>query len=642
MGQKAGKHARDGVDGEGSPSPKRSPKRSSKRGSKSSSRESTPNPDLPTFEQEPRRSRQDIQRDVQLEIEKENPKKSPTKSPPRSPPKKAKGEPKSKSLLSKIKSPKKSAVHEVQEEPMTVEQTMGEQGQLPLKDPPQTPVKLEGSRHMDPMTPLNIDTSVAHHHPQATSTPAANGVVGTGVQPSSPPLSPGSTTDQSDDEAYTPTEQQCLMHTLTGMCFPAKFWPSSKGPALTEEELAARQQEPNFGRFYTTSYLEGSKSGYLRSGNALDKDRSKSPHFHRPSNFSYGKDPPEFLKKKGSGMSALATGKRVVKVRRSSSPGGDLKNEEPIRMSMLPGGKPKAPNEPDKIERDDWPGPASPAAILSEILRERRRSRGELPDEDEDEQVPDDPKILREMEEISKIKDESGIGKVIFQELAELKHKPAKPVDPWKASRVPSAKYEPRYHTRYQSPMFASPSRFIDATRRSWDDHDIRGYRSVSTLANLPTARPGYGPAYSTPRAATLPVSGMYGGRDLTYFGFRDESGDSEIHQRSNYTSTSTLTGDSLSRGRSGVSSVAAYDVPSIPLLKLQKSTWHTECDPPVYDYEKLKITNFDLPRDVDRNKLEIHLNDEDFSRMFKMPRDRFFRLAEWKRNDMKKKFDLY
>ena len=31
----------------------------------------------------------------------------------------------------------------------------------------------------------------------------------------------------------------------------------------------------------------------------------------------------------------------------------------------------------------------------------------------------------------------------------------------------------------------------------------------------LSAARPGYGPAYSTPRAATLPVTGMYGGRDL-------------------------------------------------------------------------------------------------------------------------------
>lgn len=56
----------------------------------------------------------------------------------------------------------------------------------------------------------------------------------------------------------------------------------------------------------------------------------------------------------------------MVKVRRSSSP-GDGRHSEAIKLSMLPAAKPKEPNEPDKIERDDWPGPASPAAILSEI-----------------------------------------------------------------------------------------------------------------------------------------------------------------------------------------------------------------------------------------------------------------------------------
>ncbi|KAL8560338.1 hypothetical protein ACOMHN_006069 [Nucella lapillus] len=608
MGQKGGKHAGGGDEADGA-SPQHSPKRSSKRGSKvskSSSHESTPNPDLPALEQEPRRSRQDIQHDLQQEEEKENPAKK--KSPKKSPLKKSKGGGKS-SSPSKAKAAKKSPV-EVREEPMTVEEQ-----QVVDSPAPASPIKME-PQELEPLTPLVIgDLSVSNHAPQATSTPAANGMVVMGVQPSSPPLSPGSTTDQSDDEAFTPTEQQ---------------------------EVASRQSTPNFGRFYTSSYLDGTKSHYLRhSGNATDKEPKKSPHFHRPANFSYSKEPPDFMKKKGTGMSALASGKRVVKVRRSSSP-GDQRNEEAIRMSAYPSAKPKAPNEPDKIERDDWIGPASPAAILPQMLRERRRSRGEMNGDDEEEEVIEDPKIQRELEEISKIKDESGMGKVIFQELAELKHKPPKPMDPWKASRVPSAKYEPRYLTRYQSPMFASPSRFVDLTRRSWDDNDIRGYRSVATLANLPSAKPGYGPAYSAPRAATLPVSGMYGGRDLTYFGFRDESHDSEGHQRSNYTSTSTLTGDSLSRGRSGVSSVAAYEVPSIPLLKLQKSTWHTECDPPVYDYDRLKITKFDLPRDVDRNILEIHLNDQDFQTLFKMPRDRFYRLAEWKRNDMKKKLDLY
>ena len=88
-------------------------------------------------------------------------------------------------------------------------------------------------------------------------------------------------------------------------------------------------------------------------------------------------------------------------------------------------------------------------------MRERRRSRGEKEEDEEEDKEAEDPRIKREIDEISKIKDESGIGKVIYQELSELKQKPPKPMDPWKASRVPSAKYEPRYHTRYQSPMFA-------------------------------------------------------------------------------------------------------------------------------------------------------------------------------------------
>ncbi|PVD30242.1 hypothetical protein C0Q70_09504 [Pomacea canaliculata] len=545
---------------------------------------------------------------------------------------------------SKVKSHKKEHKEGV-EEPMTIDHQGTVESQVSSQE--QTPKKME-QRDLEPLTPLIInDVSVTNHIPQATSTPAANGVISTGMQPASPPLSPGSTTDQSDDEAFTPTDQQLSFrsHSPTSS-FASVSTTSSLRRQLQNLEPNKRTSEPNFGRFYTTSYLDGAKSNYLQRSSVQEKERQKSPHFHRPVNFSYAKDPPDFLKKKSSGMSALATGKRVVKVRRSSSP-ADLRNEEPVRMSVFPSAKPKEPNEPDKIERDDWPGLASPAAILPEILRQRRRSRGEKDeDEEEEESMKEDPKIQRELEEISKIKDESGMGKVIYQELEELKCKPVKPMDPWKASRVPSAKYEPRYHTRFQSPMFASPSRFIDRSRRSWDDSDIRGYRSAATLANLPIPKPGYGLSYTSPRAATLPVAGMYGARDYTYFGFSDGSHreDSEGHQRSNYTSSSTLTGDSGSRreGRSGVSSVAAYDVPSIPLLKLQKSTWHTEAEPPVYPYERLKITKFDLPRDADRNKLEIHLNSDEFQRLFGMPRERFYRLAEWKRNDMKKKLDLY
>ena len=34
--------------------------------------------------------------------------------------------------------------------------------------------------------------------------------------------------------------------------------------------------------------------------------------------------------------------------------------------------------------------------------------------------------------------------------------------------------------------LFSAPSRFLDRPRRSWDDSDIRGYRSLSTLTSVP------------------------------------------------------------------------------------------------------------------------------------------------------------
>ena len=87
------------------------------------------------------------------------------------------------------------------------------------------------------------------------------------------------------------------------------------------------------------------------------------------------------------------------------------------------------------------------------LVRQRRKSRGE--NDDDDEEIIEDPKIKREIEELSKFKDESGIGKVMYKELEEAKALPMKLLDPWKASRVPNADHEPKFQTRFQSPMFA-------------------------------------------------------------------------------------------------------------------------------------------------------------------------------------------
>ncbi|XP_067656734.1 dematin-like isoform X5 [Haliotis asinina] len=615
MGQKHGKHRREG-DEEGETSLTRSPKRSSKRGSKSSrtpSRESTP-PNIETLDREPRAGPKT--KDIVIESKTtadtvpksaSPPKKSPTKKSP------------SKGGKKKAKIANEEVI--VKSEDKGVESGHGN---------PQTPVK-DNRPELEPVTPTAVnDMSITNHHPQATSTPAApNGIVSTGVTINSPHLSPESTdhsASEDEDEENTPTDQQ-------------------------HDSSMERKSGMNFGRFYTGSYLENSKTDYLKRASLNPKETQKSPHYHRPPNFSYSSDKPEFLKARkisasgSSGMMALASGQtRVVKVRRSSSP-SSLRNSEAVRMSTYPGGKRPAPNEVEKIERDDWPGPASPAAILPEILRERRRSRGEK-DEDEEEEVQQDPKFERELEEISKLKDKSGIGSLIYKELEERKSLPKKPMDPWLSSRVPSAKYVPRYSTRFQSPMFASPSRFLDRPRYAWDDSDIRGYRSLSGIGYgySQTPKPGYGPSYGVaPRAATLPLSGLFGARDE--FDIYHINTNVSAQNGDRTTPSSTLNADGVPKREPrvwGISGVSGYEGPSISLLKLQKSTWHTEAEPPIYPYEKLKITNFDLPKDVDTNHLEIHLNDEEFQSIFEMPKDKFYRLAEWKRNDIKRKQHLY
>ncbi|XP_048247698.1 uncharacterized protein LOC124149153 isoform X5 [Haliotis rufescens] len=624
MGQKHGKHRKEGdEEGEGEASLTGSPKRSSKRGSKSSrtpSRESTP-PNIETLDREPRAGPKTKDIVIESKTTAETvpksaspPKKSPTKKSP-----------------SKGGKKKAKIAHE---EVITRSEDKGvESG----RGNPQTPVKDNGPE-FEPVTPMTMnDMSITNHNPQATSTPAApNGVVSTGVTINSPHLSPESTdhsASEDEDEENTPTDQQ-------------------------HDSSMERRSGMNFGRFYTGSYLENSKTDYLKRASLNPKETQKSPHYHRPlepgryqANFSYSSDKPEFLKARkisasgSSGMMALASGgTRVVKVRRSSSP-SSLRNSEAVRMSTYPAGKRPLPNEVEKIERDDWPGPASPAAILPEILRERRRSRGEK-DDDDDEEVEQDPKFERELEEISKLKDKSGIGSLIYKEMEERRSLPKKPMDPWLSSRVPSAKYVPRYSTRFQSPMFASPSRFLDRPRYAWDDSDIRGYRSLSGIGYgyNQTPKPGYGPSYGVaPRAATLPLSGLFGARDE--FDLYHINHDEPTQNGDRTTPTSTLNADGVPKREPrvwGISGVSGYEGPSISLLKLQKSTWHTESEPPVYPYDKLKITNFDLPKDVDTNHLEIHLNEEEFQSIFEMPKEKFYRLAEWKRNDIKRKQHLY
>ncbi|XP_008303330.1 actin-binding LIM protein 1-like isoform X2 [Stegastes partitus] len=67
--------------------------------------------------------------------------------------------------------------------------------------------------------------------------------------------------------------------------------------------------------------------------------------------------------------------------------------------------------------------------------------------------------------------------------------------------------------------------------------------------------------------------------------------------------------------------------------------------EPKVYPYEVLAVTNrgrVKLPKDVDRTRLERHLSPDSFFEIFGMEIKEFDRLPLWKRNDMKKRANLF
>ena len=81
-----------------------------------------------------------------------------------------------------------------------------------------------------------------------------------------------------------------------------------------------------------------------------------------------------------SGTSAASS---VSGGRRSASPATTASTvplndeEDPITQSTYPAAQRPQQNHMSAIERDDWPGPQFTGLVLAEMMREKRRSRGE-------------------------------------------------------------------------------------------------------------------------------------------------------------------------------------------------------------------------------------------------------------------------
>ncbi|XP_031839283.1 actin binding LIM protein Uncoordinated 115a isoform X2 [Nomia melanderi] len=454
-----------------------------------------------------------------------------------------------------------------------------------------------------------------------------------------------------------------------------KYYPARTGsPGLMLREYGRGASE-DVSRIYTYSYLtETPSQGYLRRPIQPYDKPPTSPHFHRPSSS-------RSIRSSGgrssrSGMRALVD---ALSEPRPKSPASQVDNDEPIELAHYPDAMKPPPGAKPPIERDDFPAPPYP---YTDPERRRRWSdtyKG-VPASDEEDEVDNktyikeaDEKLRKEQDELSKI--DTGIAKVFLQDREKdrenLRHKAAN-VDPRNASRTPSAAREPTHRLRYESPVGASPSRNIDHAR-PWEDDDGLSYRSsgpsynvVSSLRHIP--KPGYGLA---PRSHTFSstggsVSALPG--DYSFSGMGDKTHSTDFSSGKSDISTGSIT--DVDR-RALVCTTAPYYSRRISMNDggmLPSSTTYTgglgsvvgshgghhvrrslpdmgtaPSEPPkLYPYHLLVITNYRLPADVDRCNLERHLSDAEFEAILQCSRAEFYRMPQWRRNEIKRRARLF
>ncbi|XP_076669242.1 actin binding LIM protein Uncoordinated 115a isoform X7 [Andrena cerasifolii] len=398
-----------------------------------------------------------------------------------------------------------------------------------------------------------------------------------------------------------------------------KYYPARTGsPGLILREYGRGASE-DVSRIYTYSYLtETPSQGYLRRPIQPYDKPPTSPHFHRPSSS-------RSIRSSGgrssrSGMRALVD---ALSETRPKSPASQVDNDEPIELAHYPDAMKPPPGAKPPIERDDFPAPPYP---YTDPERRRRWSdtyKG-VPASDDEDEVDNkgyikevEEKLQKEQDELSKI--DTGIAKVFLHDREKdrenLRHKAAN-VDPRNASRTPSAAREPTYRLRYESPVGASPSRNIDHAR-PWEDDDGFSYKSSGPSYNVST-----GSITDVDRRALVCTTAPYYSRRIS------------MNDGGMLPSSTTYTGGL----GSVVGSHGGHHVRrSLPDMGTAPSE-----PPKLYPYHLLIITNYRLPADVDRCNLERHLSDAEFEAVLQCGRAEFYRLPQWRRNEIKRRARLF
>jgi len=453
---------------------------------------------------------------------------------------------------------------------------------------------------------------------------------------------------------------------------------SSPGGSMLRDYRSQSPGLPN----YMYSYIRQGRSvsSLRRPIDPYDRKTSHPPmHFHLPQDKNR-KVSVTTRSRSRSGMRALVDNLQAESPRPRSP---YMNNEEAIEMSHYPDAKPIEKETTAPIERDDFP---APPFLYADEARRRRWSE---PMKKEEEVVMEPPrngemelKLKTQEETLRKISTGSSMGRVFLDTVKQREKINAQRrafIDPRSYARTPSATREPQFRLRFDSPINASPSRlthsrqeeepgtfFRSSSGRSLGTpgyatpgtHSTPSYRIVSSLGGPP--KPGY-----TRKSSTLPSPGVNGSLSPGFTAFEAGLGDktystefssrSDLSEKSFNDATDARVTSTVNRRDLRASTTYTQGLRNISTSEQSGRSYSAHINrslpnmaaalpkaPKIYPIHLLMTSNYRLPNDADRCNLERHLSDTDFELVFEVSRTDFYRLPQWKRNDLKKRVKLF
>ncbi|KAF1662335.1 Dematin, partial [Aptenodytes patagonicus] len=201
-------------------------------------------------------------------------------------------------------------------------------------------------------------------------------------------------------------------------------------PRSRERSLSPKSISPPPSPEVIREWLESrtpSSTPQATSRQGSSSARSSVQHFHRPetdtTELNIYKKPPIYRQKGEQGCLSHGTGHPgalphplcPAEHHPGTHHGKHLIEDLIIESSKFPAAQPPDPNQPAKIETDYWPCPPSLAVVETEWRRRMASKRGE----EEEEDLTEEMKNLRELQrqELSKVT--SNLGKLILKEEME-------------------------------------------------------------------------------------------------------------------------------------------------------------------------------------------------------------------------------